>query len=102
MIKELLFTLIRILPFATIILITYLVSRRNQRFRQDLVVQKPIALNHYLLWTISFLFFIAIVELSMYHFGLLELDGWHHTLYPTLLRILGIVILAPIAEELMF
>lgn len=100
--KDLLYTIIRIMPFLIVLVIIYIFSKRNEKFRQDLVIQKPSVINHYLLWISIFLAFIIVVELTLYQAGLLKLGGWHHSLSSTILRIVGIVILAPIAEELMF
>ena len=55
-----------------------------------------------MLWTIGFLIFILLTEFIFYKLGILEIDKWNHPLYPSIIRIIGSVILAPIVEELIF
>ncbi len=93
---------IRILPFLGIIFILLLQIRRKKISPQDLFLQKPIAVKWFLLWTVGFLVYILLTEMILYKFGILEIDKWKHPLYASIIRIFGAVILAPIAEELIF
>ena len=46
--------------------------------------------------------FIIATELTLFKTGLLEVTHWNHNLPSSLIRILGIVVLAPVSEELLF
>jgi membrane protease YdiL (CAAX protease family) len=54
------------------------------------------------LWWGLFLIFILATEICLYRIGLLDVTPWNHDLSSSIIRVLGIVILAPIAEELLF
>ena len=94
--------LIRVLPFAIILFILILRIRQKKINPQDLYLQKPVSIKRFLLWTIGFLIFVLGVEFVLYQFGILEIDKWNHPLGSSIIRIAGAVILAPIAEELIF
>jgi hypothetical protein len=46
--------------------------------------------------------FIITTELTLYKTGLLEVNHWNHSLSTSIIRIIGIVVLAPVSEELLF
>jgi membrane protease YdiL (CAAX protease family) len=80
----------------------FLQIRRKKIKSEDLFLQKPIAVKLFLFWTIGFLVYIIVTELVLHRLGVLEIDKWKHPLLPSIIRILGAVVLAPIAEELIF
>lgn len=41
-------------------------------------------------------------EFVFYQLGILEIEKWKHPFYPSMIRIIGAVIFAPIAEEIIF
>jgi len=94
--------LFRALPFAIILFILIIRIRQNKINPKDLYISKPFSINRFLLWTIGFLIFILLTEFTFYKLGILEIDTWNHPLYPSIIRILGAVILAPIVEEFIF
>ena len=100
--EEIKSALIRILPFLGIIFILLVQIRRKKINSQDLFLQKPISVKRFLLWTVGFLVYILLTESVLYNFGMLEIDKWKHPVSSSIIRILGAVILAPIAEELIF
>ena len=94
--------LFRVLPFAIILFILLLRIRQNKINPHELNLNKPHSANRFLLWTVGFLIFILLTEFAFYKLGILEIEKWNHPLYPSVIRIIGIVILAPIVEELIF
>lgn len=100
--QEIKSAIIRILPFLGIIFILFLQIRWKKIKSQDLFLQKPISIKLFLIWTLGFLFFILLTEFFLHKFGVLEIYKWKHPLFSSIIRILGAVILAPIAEELIF
>ena len=100
--EEIKSALIRVLPFAVVLLVILIRIRQNKINPHDLSLNKPNSINHFLLWTVGFLIFIILTEFTLYKIGILEIDKWNHPLYPSIIRILGTIILGPIAEELLF
>ncbi len=94
--------LIRVLPFAVVLLILFLRIRQRKIDPKDLNINRPSSLTCFFLWTLGFLVFVLLIEFVFYSVGMLEVDKWHHSLYPSIIRIAGAVVLAPIAEELIF
>lgn len=94
--------LFRIFPFAIVLLVVAIRLRQNKIDAASLDLVKPISWKRYLLCTLGFLAFILLTEWTLFQFGLLETDRWNHPLLSSVLRITGAVIIAPIAEELLF
>lgn len=101
--EEIKSALIRVFPFVIILVGLFIASKRGKIHRvADLGLQKPNSAVHFYFWTIGFFGFIILTEFFLYKLGILEIDKWNHTFYPSVIRIFGAVILAPIAEELIF
>lgn len=100
--EELRSALLRISPFILLIVINILFLRFKRFNRSDLQIQRPISWFNYAAWCVSFLLFIVVTEVVMLKSGLLMTDPWNHPLIPSIIRITGAVILAPVAEELFF
>ncbi len=94
--------LIRVLPFVAILLVIRLRLKQGKFTKETLALQKPKSNSTFLLWYVGFLVFILLTEFTLYHFGLLETSKWKHGLLPSVIRIAGMVVLAPVAEELLF
>ena len=99
---ELKSVLFRVVPFLLIIFFLSLAIYRGKLSREDLYLKKPVSKTAFVLWIFLFLLYILITEYGLYHFGLLEVSEWNGDLLPSVLKIIGIVILAPVAEELVF
>lgn len=99
---EIIKSLIRVLPFLAILILFPILVKRKKVKTSEIFLQRPILLRKYLYWTIGFLLFVLATEMLLYRVGLLEVDAWNHPLMPSIIRIAGAVILAPIAEELIF
>ncbi|HMG14922.1 MAG TPA: CPBP family intramembrane glutamic endopeptidase [Saprospiraceae bacterium] len=100
--NELLLSLIRVLPFLIIIIIIKLRSKEGKLDQIDLYLKQPDKISSLLIWCLAYLIFILITEYVLYQFGLLEIKHWNHSLISSIILIIGAVILAPIAEELIF
>lgn len=100
--KEIVSALIRILPFVVIVLVISIRIKLGKASTQELNINRPKSTGKFFLWTLSFLAFIFLTEFTLSQFGLLEITAWKASFFPSIIRILGAVILAPIAEELVF
>ena len=65
-------------------------------------LNKPYSKTNFLLWISSFFVFVILVEFTLYKFDILEIDKWNHSFLSAVIRIFGAIVLAPIAEELIF
>jgi membrane protease YdiL (CAAX protease family) len=95
-------SLVRILPFLILPVIIGILIRIKKIKPQDLFLNKPASTRLFFAWTIGFLVLALLVELLLYKLNILEIDKWNHALLPSIVRITGAVILAPVAEELIF
>lgn len=100
--EEITSALIRIFPFIVVIIIIALRIRFKKINPVDLNLNQPASISQFLAWTLGFLFFILVTEFIQYQLGVLETEKWNHPLISSVIRISGAVILAPIAEELIF
>ena len=99
---EIRLALVRTLPFFIVICVVGMLIKLKKIKAHDLDLRKPISVKSYLAWTIGFLLFAILSELTLFHFSILEVSKWHHSFSPSIILIAGAVILAPIAEELLF
>ncbi|PZX93057.1 hypothetical protein DOS84_11850 [Flavobacterium aquariorum] len=101
--EEIKSALIRVVPFVMILAGLFIASKRRKIDRAvDLGLQKPNSMTHFFFFTFGFLGFILLTEFFLYKLGILEIDKWNHAFFPSIIRIVGAVILAPISEELIF
>ena len=98
-IKQVLF---RILPFLAIITGITIAIKKQKLTKADLYIQRPNSYKLFLKWWLGFLVFIILTEITLYRFGILEVSTWKNSFFPSILKILSMVVLAPIAEELIF
>lgn len=99
---EIKLAVIRVFPFLIVIIIVFILSKRKKINTQDLNLHKPKSLQLFLLWSLGFLIYIVITEVTISYFSLLEVSKWNHSFNASLILIFGTVILAPIAEEILF
>jgi membrane protease YdiL (CAAX protease family) len=99
---ELKMSLIRILPFIVLIAVVSIRIKQGKFTKQELFIQKPQPMYRFFAWVFAFLVFILTTEFILFKNDLLEVAPWNHTLLPSILRITGAVLFAPIAEELLF
>ena len=99
---EVLSAIIRTLPFLVVIIVLAILTRSKKIKLQDLDLRKPFSFKSYFIWVSCFLIYSLITEYSLFSFNILEVSKWDHTIPSSIILILGIIILAPIAEELLF
>ena len=99
---EMRLAILRTLPFLIVICVIAILIKRKKIKPQELDLVKPFSVKHYLLWTLGFLTFTLLTEFFLSYFGILEVSKWKHSFSPSVILITGAVILAPIAEELLF
>ncbi len=99
---ELRSALVRTLPFLIVIVVLAILIRRGKIKSQDLDLGKPDPIRSYFIWTVGFLFYALIIEFLLDARGILQVSKWEHSLTPSIILIFGAVVLAPIAEELLF
>lgn len=94
--------LLKVLPFLVMLLAFWIGIRRKRLNSKDLSIQAPVSYRKFLIWWGLYLLIILTTELTLFKTGLLEVNHFNHTLPSNIIRIIGIVILAPISEELLF
>lgn len=99
---ELRSALLRTFPFLVVILVLALLIARRKIKPRDIDLKKPDHLGTCLLWTVGFVIYALLIEFLLDAGGILEVSKWEHSFTPSILLIFGAVVLAPIAEELLF
>jgi membrane protease YdiL (CAAX protease family) len=94
--------LFRTIPFLLIFFGLFIGLKRKKFSTSDLYLNKPISYKIVALWIMAFCIYVFAFEFTLFHLGLLETSQWKYDLIPSIVRIIGIIILAPIAEELIF
>ena len=102
MTAEIRLAILRVLPFFVVLIALRIAVKRKRLNTNDLGIQPPVSYRQFFIWWGLFLLFMLATELTLYKTGLLEVTPWHHDLPSSIIRILGIVILAPVSEELLF
>lgn len=100
--SEALAALIRIAPFVVVLGVVWLRVHQNKLRPADLSLNRPVNWGAAITWWAAFLTYILVVEALLHGAGLLELGGFTHKGLPGALRIAGMVLLAPVAEEILF
>lgn len=94
--------IVRTLPYLIVIFVVSILSIRKKIKPEAIFIQKPLSVKQFLCWTIGFLLFVILTEYMLYSFDILEVSKWNHSLPASLILISGIILFAPIAEELLF
>lgn len=94
--------ILRVAPFLIVIVGLRIGIKRQRVTTQDLGMQPPVSYGKFFAWWSLFTLFIIVTELIFFRTGLLEVTHWHHDPPSSFIRIFGIVILAPVTEELLF
>lgn len=100
--QDLQLAIIRVLPFLVILFILRIATKKKKIDVADFHLKRPDSNKNFLFWIVAFFVFILLVECSLYKLGILEIDKWKHSFFPSIIRICGAVVLAPLAEELIF
>lgn len=94
--------LIRVAPFVVLLGVIAIRVRQGRISTSDLSWQRPQSLSVAAVWWLGFVAFACAVEVFLYSCGILELGGFKHDGMSAAIRILGMIALAPICEELLF
>ena len=94
--------MLRTLPFLVVIVVLAVLIGRRKIRSLDIDLKKPDHVGDYLLWTVGFLAYALLVEFLLDAWGILQVSKWEHSLTPSIILIVGAVVMAPIAEELLF
>jgi membrane protease YdiL (CAAX protease family) len=100
--NELTKILIRILPFLVIIIALTIRMRKGKLTKDDLGIRKPETKLKAFIWCISFLLFCILTEFILFQVGILEIKNYEFNIKTSLIKIIGMVLIAPIAEELLY
>lgn len=100
--SELLTSVIRVAPFAGVLGVIGLRVKFGKLQPADLSWREPRSWWSAAGWWLLFVVFAVSLELLLYSRGDLQIGGFHHHGLPAVLRIVGMVLLAPVAEELLF
>lgn len=100
--NNLISSLIRVLPFAVLLIVISVRVKQGKLTKEELGLKLPASNSIFMICFFGFLCFMLLTEFFLYRFGLLESNPWQHNAINTLIRIAGMVVLAPIAEELLF
>lgn len=95
-------SIIRVAPFIILLAVIALRVRQGRISTADLGWRRPRSFFAAAGWWLGFVALAVAVELVLYHYGRLELGGFKHTGFQAALRIVGMILLAPVAEELLF
>jgi membrane protease YdiL (CAAX protease family) len=100
--NEILKLLIRILPFLVILIVLKIRIKQNKISTYELDLKKPRSIQNYLIWCISFLLLCLITEYFLYINNVLEVRKQNFNLISSTIKIFGMVLIAPIAEEFIY
>jgi membrane protease YdiL (CAAX protease family) len=95
------YALLRVLPFLVAIIIIGIVINRKRISKEAINLQAP-SFKKLFIWWFLYVIFIFVHEYCLYKAGLLTVNHWNNRLIVSVIFIIGIVILAPILEELIF
>jgi membrane protease YdiL (CAAX protease family) len=100
--NEIIKSLIRVLPFVIILIVLKVRIKQNKITVGELDLQYPNSIKKSLVWCVSFLIFCLITEYILYKNEILEVSKRHSSFIPSIIKVFGMVIIAPIAEELLY
>ena len=102
MIEDLQKALFRILPNVVALLVIAVLVKRKKINPTEVALQKPTNLKQ--AWGLFCLFclYILLIEILSYKLGFLIISPWNHGPYSTVIRFIGAIIIAPVAEELLY
>jgi len=98
--SELSSALLRVLPFVVALVFLGIAMKKGRIVREKIYLVKPFSLQRFLLWCLAFSVLVVATEMLLARAQLLEVEKWNHPFFPSVIRILGAVVLAPVVEEL--
>ena len=94
--------LLRILPFLVIIIVLMIRVKKGNLSKDDLGIRKPETILKAFIWCASFFMFCILTEVILFKLGILEFKTYEFDIKTSSLKIVGMVLIAPIAEELFY
>jgi membrane protease YdiL (CAAX protease family) len=95
-------TLLQVVPFLFALAALYIATKKGRITRSDLALNRPRSRSAMIFWILGFAIIAVTVEILLYSYGLLEVKAWDYPVAVKVIRSIGIVLLAPITEELLF
>jgi membrane protease YdiL (CAAX protease family) len=92
----------RVAPFVVVLVVIALCVRQGGITTAELAWQRPRSFLAAAGWWLLFVVIAVAIELFLYYHGALELGTFKHSGFEAVLRIVGMLVLAPFAEELLF
>ncbi|MEO6820453.1 MAG: CPBP family intramembrane glutamic endopeptidase, partial [Ginsengibacter sp.] len=92
----------RTLPFLVVICVIVISIKRKKIKAVEVDIRRPFSWKFYFYWVIGFLAYALLIEFALYSFHILEVSQWDHPFSSSIILVFGAVILAPVAEELLF
>lgn len=100
--EELKSSLVRVVPFIVVLIFLNIAAKQKKINADNFFLNKPVTYTRFFLWWIGFAAFVIATEFILFRNGLLQVSSWDHTKLPAIILMFGIVILAPVTEELLF
>lgn len=94
--------LMRVAPFVVLLGVIAIRVRQGRISTSDLSWQRPQSLSMAAAWWLGFVALACGVEALLFFCGILDLGGFKHEGLSAAIRIIGMIALAPICEELLF
>ncbi len=100
--NEILKSILKVLSFLIVVVVISVLIKKKKINPLDIDLQKPVSNGVFFTIVIGFAVYTLLTEFVLYKMDLLQVDAWRKSLLSSVIQITGIVILAPIAEELLF
>lgn len=94
--------ILRVLPFIIALTVFYIAYRKNKIKKDDIAWNPPKNRSSIFFWILCYAVFSVFTELFLYSQHLLQVEPWEMPTGAKILRSIGIVLLAPITEEIIF
>ncbi|MFT3901552.1 MAG: CPBP family intramembrane metalloprotease [Niabella sp.] len=94
--------ILRVIPFIIVLIILNVATKKKKINAENFFINKPVSYSKLFFWWFFFLLYVFATEFIFFRKGVLDVTPWNHSLLPSIIIIIGSVILAPILEELLF
>jgi membrane protease YdiL (CAAX protease family) len=93
-------TLIQVIPFLFALAAIYFSIKKGRITKDEIAWQRPRSRFLMMLWILGFALISIVIELLLYSHGMLSVKPWDLPVGAIIIRSIGIIILAPLTEEL--
>jgi len=100
--NEIIKSIARVLPFLIVVIVIAVLIKKKKINLLEIDLQKTVSNGRFSTCVMAFAAYTLLTEFVLYKMELLQVDAWKKSLLPSIIKIVGIVILAPVAEELLF